>query len=77
MGKLKSHMVAQGFNPEAGKDQDDVFAPVTKCNSIGSILVFANQLDIEIHKMDVRPAFFNGNLRKEIYMQQAEGYKNK
>ena len=77
IGRYKSRLVAQGFNQEFGKDYDEVFAPVAKYNSIRSVLAIANQFDMEIHQMDVKTAFLNGNLDKEIYMQQPEGYENK
>lgn len=31
-------------------------------------------LTLELHKMDIKIAFLNGDIEKEIYMQQQKGY---
>jgi len=38
------------------------------------ILVLAALEDWEIHQIDVKLAFLNGLLKKEIYMEQLEGF---
>ena len=47
-----------------------------RANSLRIILAIANAKDMEIHHMDVKTAFLNGNLTEEIYMKQPEGYIN-
>ena len=76
VSRYKSRLVAQGFTQEAGRDYEEVFAPVAKYSSIRSVLAIANQLDMDVHQMDVKTAFLNGDIDKDIYMRQPEGYEN-
>ena len=75
--RYKSRLVAQGYSQEEGEDYNDTFAPVARYSSIRSILAITNQLDLEVHQMDVKTAYLNGNLEHEIYMEQPEGYVDK
>lgn len=58
-------------------DYNEVFAPVAKYNSICTVLVIANDLDPEIHQMDITTMVLNGDLEEEIYMQQPDGFVDK
>ena len=77
VSRYKARLVAQGYSQEAGQDYEEVFAPVARYSSIRSVLAIANQLDLEVHQMDVKTAFLNGDLENEIYMEQPEGYVDK
>ena len=46
-------------------------------SSIRVVLGLAASLDLEIQKMDVKTAFLHGDLDKEIYMEQPEGFSVK
>ena len=74
--RFKARLVAQGFSQKHGIDYNDVFAPVARYTPIRSILAIANQLDLEVHQMDVKSAFLNGKLNEEIYMHQPGGFVN-
>ncbi len=52
-----------------GIDYTETFAPVAKFTSICTLLSLAAKLNLEIHQMDVKSAFLNGNLDEEIYMK--------
>ena len=77
VNRYKARLVAQGFSQQAGEDYDDIFAPVARYSSIRSVLAIANELNLNVHQMDVKTAFLNGELDNEIYMKQPEEYVNK
>ncbi|GJV37166.1 TMV resistance protein N [Tanacetum coccineum] len=72
--KYKARLVIQGFRQREGLDYFDTYAPVTRITSIRTIIVIAALRNLEIHQMDVKTAFLNGDLEEEIYMNQPEGF---
>ena len=42
--------------------------------SIRLLIALAAMYDLQIHQMDVKTAFLNGELEEEIYMEQTEGF---
>ena len=75
--RYKVRLVAQGFTQAYGIDYEEKFAPVAKLNSIRILLSFAVNLDWELHQVDVKNAFWNGNLNKEVYMKIPPGFQSK
>ena len=61
--RFKARLVAQGYSQEAGVDFNEVFAPVARYNYIRSVLAISNQLNLDVHQMDVKSAFLNGRGR--------------
>ncbi|GKF66480.1 putative RNA-directed DNA polymerase [Tanacetum coccineum] len=45
--------------------------------SIRVVLGLAASLDLEVEQMDVKTSFLHGDLDKEIYMEQPEGFQVK
>jgi Reverse transcriptase (RNA-dependent DNA polymerase) len=72
--RFKARLVAKGFTQILGLDYDETFSPVTRLDSIRILLALATLEDWEIHQIDVKMAFLNGDLDEEIYMQQPEGF---
>jgi hypothetical protein len=72
----KAHLVAQGFSQVPGVDYFDTFAPVAKLASIRAILAMAAAEDMELHQINIKGAYLNGELteREKIFMQQPPGY---
>jgi transposase InsO family protein len=72
--RYKARLVAKGFSQKEGLDYKETFAPVAKFASIRTLLALAAHQDYEVHQMDVRTAFLNGDLDVELYMNQPEGF---
>jgi hypothetical protein len=51
-------------------DFSDVFTPVAKLESVRLLLVIAAHHSWEVHHMDVKSAFLNGDMKEIIYVQQ-------
>jgi hypothetical protein len=72
--KYKARYVAQGFLQRYGVDYVDTYAPVARIPSIRIIIALTAYYDWELHHMDVKSAYLNGDLGEEIYIHQPEGY---
>jgi hypothetical protein len=70
----KAKLVTRGFTQTFGIDYNKTFAFVAKFVSIHCILALATIEDMEIHQMDVKPTFFNGDFEEKIYMEQPKGF---
>ena len=54
--------MAQGFSQIPGVDYFDTFAPVAKLASIQAVLSLAAAEDMELHQIDIKGAYLNGEL---------------
>ena len=68
--KYKARLVIQGHRQKEGLDYFDTYSPVTRITSIRTVLAVAALRNLEVHQMDVKTAFLNGDLEDEIYMKQ-------
>ncbi|CAD5191962.1 unnamed protein product, partial [Musa acuminata subsp. malaccensis] len=74
--RYKARLVAKGSQKE-GIDYNKTFSPVSKKDSLRIIMTLVAHYDLELHQMDVKTAFLNGDLDEEIYMEQPEGFIKK
>ena len=66
-------MVARGFSQQYRLDYDETFSPVAKLTPVRVLLALAANKDCDLWQMDVKNAFFHGELDREIYMNQPMG----
>ncbi|TFY79416.1 hypothetical protein EWM64_g4598 [Hericium alpestre] len=74
ISKYKARLVAQGFSQIPGIDFTDTFAPVAKLLSVRLVVALAAHFNYELHQMDVKNVYLNGDLKEEIYMKQPPGF---
>ncbi|GKC93112.1 ribonuclease H-like domain-containing protein [Tanacetum coccineum] len=70
----KARLVANGSSQELDVDFDKTFSPVVKPATICTVLSLAVSRQWPIHQLDVKNAFFNGDLSETVYMHQPLGY---
>ena len=70
----KARLIVKDYYQYYGIDYDEIFSPVAMLKSIQIMVAIAAHLDYEIWQMDVKTAFLNGELTKEVYMIQPEGF---
>ena len=76
MEKYKERLEAKGFTQQPRVDSVDTYSPVAKFASIRILMAVVAMMDLELHQLDVKTAFLNGELKKEIYMIQLDGFQN-
>nr|AAN34963.1 Putative gag-pol polyprotein [Oryza sativa Japonica Group] len=72
--KFKVRLVAKGFTQREGIDYNETFSPVSCKVSFRIIMALVAHYDLELHQMDVKTAFLNGDLEEKVYMAQPKGF---
>jgi hypothetical protein len=66
--------VAKGFTQREGIDYNETFSSVSCKDSFIIIMTPVAHYDLELHQMDVRTVFLNGDLEENVYMAQPKGF---
>ena len=64
----------KGYKQNEGLDYFDKYSSMTRINSIRMVLEIFALRNLEVYQMDVKTTFLNGDLDKEIYIDQIEGF---
>ena len=72
--KYKAGLVIKGNKHIKGLDYFDTYSLMMRINFIRMVLVIAALRNLEVHHMDVKTTFLNGDLDEGIYMEQPEGF---
>lgn len=72
--KHKARLVAKGYVQEHGVDFNEIFAPVTRLETVRLLLALAAKEEWEVHHLDVKIAFLNGEINEDVYVTQPEGF---
>ena len=68
--KYKARLMNKGYKQTEGLDYFDTYSLVTRKKSIRMVLAITTLRNLEVHQMDVKIVFLNGDLDEEIYMEQ-------
>lgn len=72
--KHKAWLMAKGYVKKQGIDFEEVFAPVTRLETVRLLLALAAKNEWEVHHLDVKSAFLNGDLEETVFVKQPEGF---
>ena len=66
---MKARLVVQGFRQRPGVDHDDTWSPTVNPTSIRVLLALANELDWDVSSLDVKQAFLQAGIDRELYIR--------
>ena len=70
MAKYKVCLVVKDYAMCQGIDYDKVFAPVARLDTVRLLIALAAHEGWEVHHMDVKLPFLNGDLKEEVYVDK-------
>lgn len=65
--KYKVRLVVRCFLQRQGIDYEEVFAPVARLETVRLVVAHASMQGWNLHQLDVKSAFLNGELEEEVY----------
>jgi hypothetical protein len=66
--------MAKDFTQREGVDYTETFSLVSCKNSLRIIMTFVAHYDLELHQIDIKTTFLNGDLLENVYMAQPTGF---
>ena len=66
--------MTKGFTQREGIYYNEIFSPVSCKDSFRIIIALVAHYSLELHQMDVKTVFLNGDLEKNVYMAQPKGF---
>ncbi|MCO5608558.1 hypothetical protein L7F22_062769 [Adiantum nelumboides] len=75
LDKHKTRLMARGFSQRPGVDFDETYAPTARMTTIRTVLCLAAHFGWAVFQMDVKSAFLNGEMEKEVYVSQPPGFQ--
>jgi hypothetical protein len=72
--RFKARLVAKGFTQREEIDYTETFSLVSKKYSFRIVMALVTHSDLELHQIDVKTKFLNGDLQESVYMAQREGF---
>ena len=67
--KYKARLVTKGFTQKEDIDYKETFSPVSSKDSFIIIMALVAHYDLELHQMDIKAVFLNGNIDEMIHAQ--------
>jgi hypothetical protein len=71
--KYKARLYAKGFQKTKGIHYDKTYTPTGKLVSLQMLIIFALNQGLSFHQIDIKSAFLNAPLKKDIYINPPQG----
>jgi hypothetical protein len=72
--RYKARLVVKGYVQQDDIGVDEVFAPVARIDSVCVLLALAATRGWNVHHLDVKSAFLNGELEEVVFVRQPPGF---
>ncbi|GJY47012.1 retrovirus-related pol polyprotein from transposon TNT 1-94 [Tanacetum coccineum] len=67
---------SKGYAQKEGIDFEESFAPVARLEAVWLFIAYAAHKSFTVYQMDVKTTFLYGPLKKEVYVNQPDGFVN-
>ena len=74
IARLKVYLVAKGYAQTYGIDYSDTFSPIAKMTYVRLFIFLATTYNWNLHQLDIKNVFLQGDHQKEVYMEQPPGF---
>jgi hypothetical protein len=71
---FKVRLMTKDFTQREGINYTETFSSVSSKDSFRIIIALVAHYDLELHQINVKTAFLNGNLQEIVYMAQPKGF---
>jgi hypothetical protein len=71
VNRYKARLVADGNRQILGLDVNEIYAPTASFAARRVLLSVAAARDMEVHQVDIKTAFLNGDLEEDVYMRHS------
>jgi hypothetical protein len=72
--RFKARLVAKVSTQRKGINYNETFSLVSSKDPFRIIMALVAHFKLELHQMDIKREFLNGDLNKNVYMTQQEGF---
>ena len=64
--RYKARLVAKDYSQREGMDFKETFSPMSTKDSLRIIMAIMAHFELELHQMDTRTTFLNGDLVEDV-----------